>query len=563
MTDMTKTALKQSEQQKDFPWVKNYPPGLAWKLDIPEKSLQSLLDEAVTAFSVRPALSFAGFEYDYKTLGALVGRAARGLQNLGVKKGVKVGLFMSNAAYSVVMYYAILKAGGTVVNYNPVYVETDLINQVEDSETDIIVTLDVPMLIEKSTALLEKTRVERIIVCPARQQLEKTSKTMDSLSGEEYVWFCDLIANAGDVAKVVIDPKTDIAVLQYTGGTTGVPKGAALTHYCLVANTLQIGQWYHNTQNGQDSMVAVLPLFHVFAMTVVMNWSLWNGVKILMQPKFDVNDVLDLSRIEAGQLPVSPEVVDLAEVAGECCTMLRAQSDAKGVELQLSPRHAADGTRALVRADRVRLRQVLLNLLSNAVKYNRPGGTARVEWDQRATHWEVRVIDNGVGMTDAQQVHLFEPFNRLGAERSGVEGTGIGLVLARHLAQLMGGDLHLTSRSDRGTTAILTLEAARTPAIDKDNEVQATLPASLSHSDGSVMLVLSDWAQRIVTLNPNADALVPLAWPYKVHMVLGMTIFLVFPFTRLVHMLSAPVWYLNRRGWQIVRSKKLAAGPGR
>lgn len=193
-----------------------------------------------------------------------------------------------------------------------------------------------------------------------------------------------------------------------------------------------------------------------------------------------IGDVLDLSRIEAGQLPVSPEVVDLAEVAGECCTMLRAQSDAKGVELQLSPRHATDGTQALVRADRVRLRQVLLNLLSNAVKYNRPGGTAKVEWDRLATHWEVRVIDNGMGMTDAQQVHLFEPFNRLGAERSGVEGTGIGLVLARHLAQLMGGDLHLTSRSGQGTTAILTLEAARTPAIDKDNEGQATLPASLA-----------------------------------------------------------------------------------
>lgn len=194
-----------------------------------------------------------------------------------------------------------------------------------------------------------------------------------------------------------------------------------------------------------------------------------------------IGDVLDLSRIEAGQLQVSPEVVDVAEVAAECSTMLRAQADAKGVDVVLQG-HGADGSpRALVRADRVRLRQVLLNLLSNAIKYNRPGGKASVEWKPQESHCEIRVVDNGVGMSDAQQAHLFEPFNRLGAERSGVEGTGIGLVLARHLAQLMGGDLGVQSRSDIGTTVTLTLDGAEPTAAGIDDTHPTTLPASLGH----------------------------------------------------------------------------------
>ncbi|HWS05132.1 MAG TPA: PAS domain S-box protein [Burkholderiaceae bacterium] len=194
-----------------------------------------------------------------------------------------------------------------------------------------------------------------------------------------------------------------------------------------------------------------------------------------------IGDVLDLSRIEAGQLQVSPEVVDVAEVAAECGTMLRAQAHAKGVDVVLQG-HGADGPpRALVRADRVRLRQVLLNLLSNAIKYNRAGGRASVEWEPRETHCSIRVVDNGLGMSDAQQAHLFEPFNRLGAEHSGVEGTGIGLVLARHLAQLMGGDLGVQSRRGVGTTVTLTLDAADPTCAGLDATRPTTLPAPLGH----------------------------------------------------------------------------------
>ena len=120
-----------------------------------------------------------------------------------------------------------------------------------------------------------------------------------------------------------------------------------------------------------------------------------------------------------------------------------------------------------------------MNLLSNAIKYNRPGGRASVNWAQQESLCEICVVDTGVGMSDAQQAHLFEPFNRLGAERSGVEGTGIGLVLARHLAQLMGGDLCVQSRSGAGTTATRTLDRAQPTAAYANDTRPATLPASL------------------------------------------------------------------------------------
>ncbi len=289
---MSQAALKMSEQNADFAWVKNYAPGVKWDIEIPERPLFSFFDESVVKFSTRPALSAAGHLYDYAALGKIVTHAAKGLQMAGVKKGVKVGLFMPNSAYSVVMYYAILKSGGTVVNYNPVYVERDLINQVEDSETDIMVTLDVPQLLEKTKSLMEKTRAAKVIVCPAKQHLEQSTKTLDL--DDKHIWFCDLVSNDGVLDDVSIDPQNDIAVLQYTGGTTGVPKGAALSHYNLVANMAQIGSFYHDTEDGKDGMVAVLPLFHVFAMTVVMNMSVMKGLKIHIMPQFNMQELLDL-----------------------------------------------------------------------------------------------------------------------------------------------------------------------------------------------------------------------------------------------------------------------------
>lgn len=281
-----------------FPWLKSYAPGVDWNIDIPDQPVYKFLDDSVAKYPDRKALVCAGHSYDYKTVGALVDCATKGLWELGVKKGTKVGLFMPNTAYSVVMYYAILKAGATVVNFNPAYIDRDLAAQANDSDTQFLVTLDLPPLMEKAKNLAENSGIEKVIFCPAKQNLRETVSGASPLLSDKTVWFAELIHNDGQHNETLIDPDRDIAVLQYTGGTTGIPKGAALTHKNLVANASQIGQWYHNAEDGQDSMIAVLPLFHVFAMTVVMNMSIKKGMTLFIMPAFSVSELLDLVKRE-------------------------------------------------------------------------------------------------------------------------------------------------------------------------------------------------------------------------------------------------------------------------
>ncbi len=186
-----------------------------------------------------------------------------------------------------------------------------------------------------------------------------------------------------------------------------------------------------------------------------------------------INDVLDLSRIESGRLPLSTDVVSLQAVAEEAIAMVSALAAAHGVGLHLEP--FEDELAARVQTDRVRLKQVLINLLSNAIKYNRPGGTASIGWRGGLKGWEIQVADTGQGMSEVQLAHLFEPFNRLGAERSGVDGTGIGLTLSRHLVDLMGGRLHVDSLPGQGTVVTLWLPQA-SPTTDPDQFISSPVP---------------------------------------------------------------------------------------
>jgi PAS domain S-box-containing protein len=184
-----------------------------------------------------------------------------------------------------------------------------------------------------------------------------------------------------------------------------------------------------------------------------------------------VNDVLDLSRVESGQLTVTLEPVDLQSAVEDALSMVvplaaKAGVDASivGLENDLGRWDAPEESGLSVLADRLRLRQVLVNLLSNAVKYNRPGGKVRISWKVHDERCDLRIRDNGLGMTPAKLARLFEPFNRLGAENSKVEGTGIGLVLSRRLAELMQGELQIQSAVDEGTVASLTLARSEEPA---------------------------------------------------------------------------------------------------
>jgi long-chain acyl-CoA synthetase len=287
---------------RPYPWEAHYPEGLAWDLAPASKPLFALLDEAVARYPDRPCLDFLGRKSTYKEVGRLVERAAKGFQMLGVGRGVRVGLFLPNCTYYVICYFAVLKAGGTVVNYNPLYAEREIARQIEDSGTSIMVTLNIKGLYPKVAPRLQDTGLETLVVgsmgglLPWRQRtlfaLLRQKEIADVGHDIHHVKFKMLIANDGRLAPVEIRPDEDTAVLQYTGGTTGRPKGAMLTHRALLANTEQVRHWAVGSRPGREVVVGALPLFHVFGMTAVMNASLAAGYEIILLPRFRLDELL-------------------------------------------------------------------------------------------------------------------------------------------------------------------------------------------------------------------------------------------------------------------------------
>jgi long-chain acyl-CoA synthetase len=272
-------------------------------MPILRKPLFHIFDQALEKYPDNVICDFQGKSFTYRKIGFYVERVAAGLQKLGVKKGVKVGLFLPNTPYSFMFYYGILKTGATVVNYNPLYVERELQHQIEDSETDIMVTMDLAFLTDKMEKMFHATRLKKVIVCPMEEILPfpinllyplVRAKDISRLKPDDhYVFFREVINNSGEPEAAEIDVESDIAVLQYTGGTTGVPKGAVLTHANLYANVQQTLGWVGGVIDpGKDVMMGVLPFFHVFAMTIVMNCAVSVGMKIVLHPKFVLNDVL-------------------------------------------------------------------------------------------------------------------------------------------------------------------------------------------------------------------------------------------------------------------------------
>lgn len=296
--------IEATPEPQPYPWEAFYPDGIDWHAEIPVAPVPDILDRAVENWPERPALRFMGKRYSYAELGKLVDRAAKGFQALGVDKGVRVGLFLPNSPYYVICYYAILKAGGTVVNYNPLYAEREIARQAKDSGTRIMVTLQLNSTYPKLSGLFAETDLEQVVVCPMAGILPFTMGTMFTLfrrkeiaavpNDSRHIRFDKLIANDGDFNPVPIDPLSDVAVLQYTGGTTGVPKGAMLTHANIYANTVQTRMWAVNAKPGEEIFLGVLPLFHVFGMTGVMNTGIFLGAEIILVPRFKMVEVLKI-----------------------------------------------------------------------------------------------------------------------------------------------------------------------------------------------------------------------------------------------------------------------------
>lgn len=299
-----------AESNGRYFWLRSYPEDVDWNMRLKGVPLQSLLENAAKNFGGRDCTYFMGSTLTYAEINALSDKVAHGLQQRGVRKGVNVGLLLPNTPSYVIMYFGILKAGGTVVNFNPLYTVEELSNQARDAELSMIVTHDLAVLFPKAEAMLTNGSVGSVIVCPFAPLLPQPKSIMFKLFKSKDVsnWkssaqisrlisFDALIDNPGRPDPVEFDIENDVAVLQYTGGTTGLPKGAMLTHANLAINAEQINYWASTRLNdGEERILCILPLFHVFAMTVVMNLAIAKAATMILIPKFELDAALKLIR---------------------------------------------------------------------------------------------------------------------------------------------------------------------------------------------------------------------------------------------------------------------------
>ena len=279
------------------PWLDHYPAAVDWHDPVPVGPLYDLMEETGQRYGARPAFDFLGRRTHWGQAAEDTRRVAAGLQRMGYRKGDRIGLLLPNCPAYVLMFFGALRAGLVVVNFNPLYTDRELESQARDAGLQVMATLDLQATYPKAQKLLTKGVVPRLIVCPFHHMLPATKRLMFRIlkrrdraaipRDASHVWLADLLA-PGTPTPVEIDPPHDIAVLQYTGGTSGLPKGAMLSHANLYANAVQGTRWFSDTRFGEERTLAVLPFFHVFAMTTVMLFSVRAAAEIIMLPRFDL-----------------------------------------------------------------------------------------------------------------------------------------------------------------------------------------------------------------------------------------------------------------------------------
>lgn len=289
------------------PWIRSYPAGVRWATTLQTSAIPAVLEEAAATWPDRPAIDYMGRRISYTELLRLAQHAARGFELLGVKPGVHVGLYLANTPHYAIAFFGVLMAGGTVVNYSPLDAAQVLEHKIGDSRTDILVTLDLDLLYPKLAGLLGKTRLQKLVVGSlgdyaaqpelVRAGLQQAGQLAAVNWDDQHLSFARLLDNDGQPQRhPMADPADTLAVLQYTGGTTGVPKGAMLTHANITAACSAFCETVRGEQPvvdfGSERLLSVLPLFHIYALLMNLVIAVRIGAEVVLHTRFDAEAAL-------------------------------------------------------------------------------------------------------------------------------------------------------------------------------------------------------------------------------------------------------------------------------
>lgn len=314
----------------DRPWVAGYAPDVPADIDLPEGSLAHLIDASVATYGKHVALEFFGATTTYAELGEQIARAAEGLRKRGVRKGDRVALVLPNCPQHVVAFYAALRLGAVVVEHNPLYTARELRHQFEDHGATVAIVWDkVARTVQDLPADLGVTTIIsvditrgmpaskrfalRLPVPAARKAREQlTAKVSGTITWES------LVASRRLKASVPRPERDDLALIQYTSRTTGLPKGVMLSHLNLAVNAAQARAWVPTIERGTSVVYAVLPLFHAYGLTLCLTFAMSMGSRLVLFPKFDPDLVLDVvKKHPATFLPAVPPIYERLVQAAE------------------------------------------------------------------------------------------------------------------------------------------------------------------------------------------------------------------------------------------------------
>lgn len=287
-------------------WLKHYPNYIRANLDYEEIPLQQFLTNAARNTPEKIAIHFMGKDIKYKELHESALKFAQYLQQLGIEKGDRIALMLPNTPQTVISYYGALYAGATVVMTNPLYTEREIEYQLKDSGAKVIVSLDI--LYPRIMKVFKNTALENVIITsikdylpfpknllyPYVQKKEQGVQVHVAHSGVSHQFMEILKTSQAIEPTIDFNFEEDLALLQYTGGTTGFPKGVMLTHKNLIANTRMCAEWLTepNTQSEPPVILGILPIFHVYGMTTVLLYTVMQGGKMVLLPKFNAEMIL-------------------------------------------------------------------------------------------------------------------------------------------------------------------------------------------------------------------------------------------------------------------------------